>query len=611
MSEIRELLGAAPAAGSGLEELLGTGHPTPGEGAANRLDKIRLAAALAQQLQRRQGQISTRAGEAIDEAPLGLLAWTMRHRQFLIPDRPLDFVKHPYLVALYGDTSEHMTVRKAAQMGASELLISYAMHACDVRKATVLYVFPTDTHVSDFSVARIGPAIEASPYLQRLIVSGGDQTSSEAARRKAADRVTLKRVGDRFWYLRGARVKKDGGAPQLKSVDADVVLLDEVDEMDQRAIPIAEKRLGADSLGEMRAVSTPTYPGMGIEQLWVLTNQMYWFIRCDHCGKRQYLTLDHFVVEYDALERPIIWNGMDEDKAVAHCQKCDGVMDRLGPGEWIAEFPHIKRHGYHLTKLYSARQDPLEIIERLRVINETQRKECVNQDLGLPYQPRGGRMTNQLLDLLRRDYAFGVMPTEETTMGVDVGNVLHFVVRGPKDYLTGEKPLRMAGVVDSFEAIAAEIIRWNCKRVVVDAMPETKKARELQAKFEPGLVWLAYYSSSPASSRRPDMYLWRPEQGEINIDRTRGLDRMYEGFYTKSHTLPAHMRDVPGYYDQICHMVRVVEERQHTQLAVYVGTAADHYAHAEGYQRAAEEAPRVARISSQAVPRWQMEAMMR
>ena len=46
--------------------------------------------------------------------------------------------------------------------------------------------------VSDFAAARLGPAIEASPYLQALITPAGGQG------KRGADRIQLKRVGDRF-----------------------------------------------------------------------------------------------------------------------------------------------------------------------------------------------------------------------------------------------------------------------------------------------------------------------------------------------------------------------------------------------------------------------------
>ena len=112
----------------------------------------RLVAARVERVRRRNG-----GGVGLD-----LLTWTIVRRAMLKPGVVFDLPGHRFLVELYRERGREVVVQKASQMGASEWAISYALHAADERDATVLYVFPTDTHVSDFSAARIGPAIEAS-----------------------------------------------------------------------------------------------------------------------------------------------------------------------------------------------------------------------------------------------------------------------------------------------------------------------------------------------------------------------------------------------------------------------------------------------------------------
>ena len=165
-----------------------------------------------------------RESAVLDDIP-NLLTWATTHRSMLIPDRPFDLDGHKYLKAIYECQAKTMVVYKAAQMGISEYLLSYALHACDKRKATVLYIFPNDGLISDFSTARLSPAIEASDYLASIV---HDHTGSTG--KKGANRVTLKRIRDRFLYMRGGQVKPDGKAPQLKSVDADLCIIDEIDE---------------------------------------------------------------------------------------------------------------------------------------------------------------------------------------------------------------------------------------------------------------------------------------------------------------------------------------------------------------------------------------------
>lgn len=546
------------------------------------ISKQRLALATIER-QRRQA-----AGTATTNGRLDLLSWTAVHRCWLKPGQPFDLMRHLYLVGLYNCQAQEMVIYKASQMGASEYAVSAALHACDQRRATVLYVFPTEGDVSDFSSSRIGPALEASPYLAS-IVGPGDR----AAGRRSADRVTLKRIRDGFLLLRGARVTPSGLAPQLKSTAADKVVNDELDEMDPRAPIIAAKRLGHSLIAEQLDISTPTYAGRGIHARWLESDQRAWHVRCAGCGERQPLDINQVVAEWDELERPVAWHGKSEGRVYAACRKCGRELDRLGRGEWVAAFPERPVAGFHLSKLFSATADLAAILGQLQRTDETIRKECFNQDLGLPYTPRGGQLTDAVLDACRRDYAHGPVKGERPFMGVDVGAVLHVVIRGPLD-ANGERPQRFAGEVATFDELGRLIREYRPRRVVVDAMPETRMARALQADFPEGLVWLAYYTEE-SKDERPARF--DAKNGTVVLDRTRALDATLAGFSeaVQENTLPAAARAIGGgdYYKHLTALVRVVEERAGragTAVARYVAPGADHYAHAEGYCWAATQA---------------------
>ena len=503
----------------------------------------------------------------------------MLYRQMLAPGRPFDLVRHSYLVDIYNCRAKTAVIYKAAQMGASEYLVSYALHAADQRQATVLYVFPTDTHVSDFSSARIGPAIEASPYLDGVVIEGG-----AAGGKRGADRVTLKRVRDRFIYLRGGQVGTDGNAPQLKSVDADVLILDEVDEIDRRVPAIAQKRLGHSGLGDERWASTPTFTGHGIHAKWLESDQREWHVRCERCGERQPMTINQVVVEWDQVGRPKVWNGQAEGRAFVGCRKCGRELDRLQRGEWVATQPGREVAGFHLTKLFSHVTNLVDVVAALGTADETKRKETVNQDLGEPYTPKGGQITDEVLDRCRRDYAHGPVGGEKTVMGVDVGKVLHVVVRGPKDAESGERPQRFAGEVDDWGELARMMVRFNVGAAVVDALPETTMARRFQALFPKGTVWLAYYVGQKAGTKRDEPAQWDEENGVVNLDRTRTMDAVFGALTAGECTLPAGARDVRDYYAHLKSPVRVIEDGAGGQkIAVYVESGPDHLAHAENY----------------------------
>lgn len=480
---------------------------------------------------------------------------------------------------------------KAGQMGLSEYAVSYAMHAADARKATVLYVFPTNEHVSDFSSARIGPAIEASPYLGSIVIDGGGEGGDE--KKRGADRVTLKRIGNRFIYLRGAKVQNNGSAPQLKSIDADVLVLDEVDEMDPRALPIAEKRLGHSDIGEIRYISTPTYAGYGIHAEWLKSDQREWHVQCAACGEWQPLTINQAVIEWDQLGRPVRWHGQAAGRAFLACRRCAAAINRLGAGRWIAARPGIETVGFHFTKLFSRAVSLDTLIESLQTVDETKRKETYNQDLGETYTPRGGQITDEVLDECRRDYAHGPRHKEGTVMGADVGKVIHAVIRGDMDPETGERPQYWAGEIDTFDELIEMMHRYNVVSLVIDALPETTMCRQVQAAFRPGTVYLAYYNQNKLGSKQIEPIGWDVEEGVVNLDRTRTLDQTFALVTSGLNTLPAHARDVKDYYAHLKAPVRVIEDGPGgVKVARYVESGPDHLAHAENYCRIAYSAPR-------------------
>lgn len=517
-----------------------------------------------------------------------LLEWTLKNRPLLAPARP--FRVRPHLVDLYQDDCREMVVYKAAQLGVSELLICWALYVADMKNATVLYLFPTDTHVSDFSASRLGSAIDpnVSPYLASIIVGGGEH---------GADRVGLKRVHDRFLYFRGGQVKPDGRAPQLHSIDADALVLDEFDQMDPRVAPIARERLEASAFAQVRFGSTPTYAEMGIHAEYLASDQRQWHIPCAACGKLQAPTLDDLVVEWDKLGRPVHWNGERDATPFLRCRACGGTLDREGgAGEWVAQYPHRAVHGYHLFRLSLPGKPLQKILDDLDTVNETKRQQAYNQGLGLTYTPSSAMaMTDSVLDLARRDYGMGLEVAPPNFAGIDVGRVLHMVIRGTLP--NGERPLVFAGAVDSFEDAARLLRQFNVVTCVIDALPETRAARAMAQALPRFTVWIAYYADGGETTKKEAEATWDVPEGKVLIDRTRSLDAMFASLYDAANggigsTLPANARDLRDYYTHLKAPKRILQtDAKGQQTAVYLESGPDHYAHAENYCAVARLCP--------------------
>lgn len=520
--------------------------------------------------------------EAESRKRMGLLDWAEKYRPLLIPDRPFDLDSHKYLKGIYECKAKDIVVFKASQMGISEYLLSYVLHGCDARNATCLYIFPTEGLISDFSTARLSPALEVSDYLKSIV---HDHTGKDG--KKGANRITLKRIRNRFLYLRGGQVKPDGRAPALKSLDVDCLVLDELDECDPRVKSIALKRLGHSDLAETRIVSTPTYPGIGIHAEWLLSDQREWFIKCEKTGCHHWQTVtmaQNVITEWDEdSKRPAEWHKRD-GKAVAVCEKCHEPLTLLADGEWIATYPERPIAGFHVKKFFGPVCNLDGIIEGMRSYNQTTVRETYNQDCAETYVPEGGQLADVHLDAVRREYIHGVRPGKRCYMGIDVGSVLHCVIREEPDSETGERRQLFAGEVSWAET--GRLIRtYNPITVVIDGLPETSKCRELQDDFKRGQVWLCYYGDGSSTNQRDSYARWNHKESTLIADRTRSLDEMYARIYEGISTLPGNARDIPRYYDQMKAPIRILEKNARgDSVAKWVeGSAADHFAHAEGY----------------------------
>lgn len=299
------------------------------------------------------------------------------------------------------------------------------------------------------------------------------------------------------------------------------------------------------------------------------------------------MTIDHLVIEWDGVGRPSRWYDLP------HCRKCNSPLPQGSKGEWIAAYPDREIVGYHPTTFCNPHADYQSVVKALQTTNETKRREAYNQLLGEWYTPTGGQMTANILDGLRRDYLHGPTQARGVFAGCDVGNVLHVVIRDRE----GKQIL--AAEADSFDEVGCIFHRHNVDVMVIDAMPETHKARELQESLPAQKCWLAYYVDD---SKHRDIAQWDEEKGTVTIDRTRAMDDTYTQFYEGVFTLPANARDIKDYYAQLCAPVRVLEEKGGgVPVARYVHSKPDHYAHAETYCNVAMYAPQPGRVVSQIV----------
>lgn len=469
---------------------------------------------------------------------------------------------------------------KAAQMGISEIELAHSVHFAEYF-GNVIYLFPTSTHIGEFSQARFQPVIDSSKHLQKLISDktparlSEDYEEETANKKKMVDRVSLKAVGNHFFYLRGSQT----GA-QLKSVDGDKLVIDEYDEMKQNNVPLAKARIDHSLYKIIHGMSTPTIPEFGIHAEYIKGDQRRYFIRCRHCNELQYLTWQDNVVPEISTEFRL-------------CRKCRKPLNYTQRGEWVPTYRDRSVRSYHISQLYSSRVPTAYLIEFSK--DPKNEQELYNSKLGEPYTPEGGQLSRDVV--LARIGGYEIPKSSyQTTMGVDIGpRDIYYVI---SRFRGGHKNILKANTVRNFEDLDFLMDTFGVCFSVIDAQPESRKAREFANRFR-GRVWLAYYTRMKG--------YWKEATNEnndllVHIERTTSLDYSLGRFRNGTVSIPGKRANEGAYtylpddgynsfVDQLCAPIRLIQkDPSGNAVATYVeGSKADHYAHANNYDDIAIE----------------------
>ena len=256
--------------------------------------------------------------------------------------RPFSFVGHEYQRAIYDDTAPHVVLSKAAQIGGTTWAILRSLHAC-LQGLNVIYFFPTRTDVLEFSKSRVSPLLLENAFLSRMMTD--------------TDTAGLKRIGEAHLYMRGMQ-----STVGMKSVPADMVVFDELDETSPAAKAMARERLAHSDYKRVIELSNPSLPDYGIDEQFEKSDQRNWTLRCPACGKWTAPVKEFPTKLGEQVE--IILPREDGSHYLA-CPHCEGELD-LAEGEWVADYPDRPIHGYRISQLFSSKVDPGEILEEYR-----------------------------------------------------------------------------------------------------------------------------------------------------------------------------------------------------------------------------------------------------
>jgi phage terminase large subunit GpA-like protein len=436
------------------------------------------------------------------------------------------------------DKHPHKVMRKSAQATASEIILSLGLAVADKLGLNTVYAMPAMSQMQLFSHGRVQRAIMMSPKIRDKVTG--------------VTNVSQKEIGQGILYLIGSQDYR-----QLISIDADLLVIDEVDGHLQENIPVLEQRIEHSNLKWRMYVSTPTLPEYGIDQMYQESDQREWFIKCDHCNELQTLTWEANVVE---LPEPMVV-----------CRKCRKPINRLADGEWVAKYPSRSDdcHGYYVNKLFCERAVIKQLMKRSK--SRRHRAQFYNSDLGLPYVPEGGK--------IHRDEIFAIAELPEppnhpesgwlTIAGVDVGpqelyvGIDRVMTNGARQAILRKK-IENCGI-EAFEELRKLFVKWRVRCAVLDAQPETRLVKQfVERKWGRGAAMYRCYFRPIDKEYR----LNRPER-IVNANRTMCCDGMTEVFRSgEGLKLPRSFTDNPDYLEHLQAPVRITVDQNVKGVAI-------------------------------------------
>lgn len=454
----------------------------------------------------------------------------------MLDGKLFSFSGHEYLREIYTNHHPYEVFLKAAQTGISTRVLLKTFWAGSKYPLRGLYYFPSDPDVEDFSNDRARRIIEESPFLSKQV--------------KGINNVGLKQIGMSSLYFRGLWTKR-----KVKSVPADIIVLDELVEANLENVEFAKDRLMHSSLGWVMELSQPGLPGFGIDESFQRSDQRYWLLKCGHCGQ--------WTNPVDTFPECLAVVGKPRNlRYFLACSKCGKDLDTQA-GEWVPKYPDREDiRGYQVSALYStvcpegyqnfqeyaykAWKYATSLRKKKRIIISIVGRPFADDTLPLNEQNLKPALGQHKMKS-RHDWSF---------MGVDVGDELHVVIGS----ISGEFKLVLhwLEVTEDWNRLDQLMIAHQCMVCVIDAMPYKNSAKNFARRF-PDNVWIQYFKGD-------DIKTGFEGEGisavpKVTEDRTEGLDQTIADLKDGKIVLPDRSENDTV---EICisHLLKLRKERE-------------------------------------------------
>ncbi len=298
----------------------------------------------------------------------------------------------------------------------------------------------------------------------------------------------------------------------------------------------------------------------------------------NNCRQRNFIiVVDQTCLE---LEFPECLEELSNGNVIRLCQRCRDREIYPRDGHWSALYPDRAKDmvGWRISQLNSMYVNPGKILQLYRDPPNGNISEVYNSKLAQAHIAAENRLTiPQVLELC------GNEPIAESDpgpcfLGADIGNLINCVIGKRHWDKTGK--IVYAGSFLDWSHLDSLMKRFNVVRAVIDALPETRLAREFARKHR-GKVYLCYYQE-----HQKGCYSWNDRELTVAANRTEALDASHNELSQSKVILPCECKTMQEFARHCANVARILQTNPETGASryVYLKTGDDHYRHAQSYE---------------------------
>lgn len=420
-----------------------------------------------------------------DKQYFSILQWLTERGIVNEKGEPFDFYDRPWLIDILTDWTPQIALMACAQVGKSVTFSIKSLFAIKHLHFNAIYTMSSDSDVNEFVSSKFNKIVQANIHEFEGM---------------ATDNVERKEFNDRFIFFKGTNSKT-----AAISTTADLLIHDEISRSDQLAIETYKSRTKASQYKGRWLFSNPGTERDELDLQHQKSDQKEWYITCLECGHAQ------------TLQFP---ESIDMEKKCYVCRECKKPIsdDTRRSGKWIDRDGIVwkgilntryKVSGWRISHLMCC------WITADEIVDDSQGDPAYfnNFVLGKAYSPGDLSVSKTtILDL----WTPKDLDTGERFLGIDVGNIKHYVIRSPKGII---KIGRFTKASDIDDLIAV----WKPKSGVIDAMPDNTLAKYVVETYP--FMQMSFFQEN---NNNPQTIVWWGEndkKGIVYSHRDRILDQ--------------------------------------------------------------------------------------